>query len=173
MWRAFTSTNHADRDPLEAWSHDVLEPIAARFGGQAFFPGGGPPYLPFIRWAQRAAPVRPSAIGMMIHPDFGLWHAYRGAIALPVRLDLPPPDTRPRPCDTCDDKPCMSTCPVDAFTPDGYDVPVCISYLDNEPGNACLGEGCAARRACPVGRDQIYEPAQANFHMAAFLRANR
>jgi len=172
MWRAFADDKPGGDDPLEQWSGNVLGPIAARFGGAAHLPGG-PPYLPFIRWAQRAGPVRPSAIGMLIHPDFGLWHAYRGALALPERIDLPPPDERSRPCDSCADKPCLTACPVNAFKPDGYDVPACVDYLGNEAGNRCLSHGCAARHACPVGRDTTYSSAQASFHMEAFLRANR
>ncbi|MDH3236041.1 MAG: hypothetical protein OEQ29_21165, partial [Alphaproteobacteria bacterium] len=171
MWSAFQDTSPTGKDALDRWSGDVLGPIAARFGGAAHLPGG-PPYLPFIRWAQRAGPVQPSAIGMLIHPDYGLWHAYRGALALPGRLDLPPPDDRPRPCDTCADTPCLATCPVEAFSAQGYDVPACVGYLDSETGNSCLSHGCAARRACPVGRDYHYAPEQAAFHMAAFLRAN-
>jgi hypothetical protein len=172
MWKAFEKSAPSGTDPLDRWSAEVLKPIAERFGGAAHLPGS-PPYLPFIRWAQRAEPVQPSAIGMLIHPDYGLWHAYRGALALPGRLDLPPPDTRPRPCDSCADKPCLTTCPVGAFTTQGYDVPSCVDYLETKPGNACMSDGCAARRACPVGRDYHYAPAQAAFHMTAFVRANR
>jgi len=92
---------------------------------------------------------------------------------LPQRLDLPAPDARPCPCDSCADKPCLRTCPIDAFKPSGYDVPACIDFLESPSGTECAGQGCAARRACPVGQDHIYEPAQAAFHMAAFVKANR
>ena len=173
LWAAFSKAEHAPQHALDTWSRAVLEPIAARFGGAAIFPGDGPPYQPFIAWAQRAGPVRPSAIGMLIHPDFGLWHAYRGALALPQRLELPATDTRARPCDNCADKPCLTTCPVDAFKPSGYDVPTCIGFLESPPGVECTTQGCAARRACPIGREHIYEPAQAAFHMAAFVKANQ
>lgn len=173
MWAAFGNTERAPQHALDAWSRAVLEPIAARFGGAALFPGGAPPYPPFIAWAQRAGPVTSSPIGLLIHPDYGLWHAYRGALALPDRLDLPEPDTRPRPCDACPGKPCLTTCPVGAFTPSGYQVRTCIDYLESTPGNACSSHGCAARHACPVGRDYLYQPAQAAFHMAAFVKANR
>jgi len=172
MWAAFEESDAKGPDALDRWSAAVLTPIAERFDGAVHLPGG-PPYLPFIRWAQRAEPVQPSAIGMLIHPEYGLWHAYRGALALPGRLDLPPRDMRPRPCDTCADKPCLTTCPVGAFTAEGYDVPACVGYLETETGNECASHGCAARRACPVGREFHYAPEQAAFHMAAFVRANR
>lgn len=173
MWRAFSAEAGTGADPLDGWCRGVLSDLAAAFGGACLFPGQGPPYLPFQRWAMRAEPVHLSPIGMLIHPDYGLWHGYRGALALAGRLQLPPRDTRPRPCDTCAEKPCLKTCPVGAFSADGYDVAACVGHIASPAGADCIGEGCRARRACPVGRDHVYEPVQARFHMEAFLKANR
>jgi len=171
MWAAFSKSEWAAEHPLDAWSRRVMGAIAERLGGRYVNPSDGPPYPPFLRWAQNAEPVRPSAIGMLIHPDYGLWHAYRGALVLAERLALPPPDTRPRPCDSCADKPCLTACPVGAFAPDGYDVAACASHVASAAGSDCRTAGCLARHACPVGRDYAYAPEQAAFHMAAFLRA--
>lgn len=79
MWPAFAAAraNLAAADPLDAWTRAVLADVAERCGAVALFPFGGPPYLPFQRWARRAEPVAPSPIGILIHPDWGLWHAYR------------------------------------------------------------------------------------------------
>src|SRR4030095_137820 len=49
------------------------------------------------RWAMRAEAVAPSPLGILIHPDYGLWHAYRGALAFAERLALPPRGARPLP----------------------------------------------------------------------------
>ncbi|MFQ5773478.1 MAG: ferredoxin [Kiloniellaceae bacterium] len=175
MWRAFTAAPEADAaaDPLNRWSRRVLDELAARWGARALFPFGGPPYLPFVAWAKRAEAVAESPLGMLIHPDYGLWHAYRGALAFAEVLDLPPRDQRPRPCDTCADRPCLSACPVGAFTGDGYDVAACVNHISALEGADCVDLGCRARRACPVGRGYRYEPARARFHMAAFLRAQQ
>jgi hypothetical protein len=128
--------------------------------------------LPFQRWAQRAEPVFPSPIGMLIHPEHGLWHAYRGALAFAGEIaGLPPRGAAHSPCDSCADKPCLTTCPVGAFGPEGYDVPACAAHLRRPAGADCMGLGCRARRACPVGRQATYLPEQAAFHMAAFLGA--
>ena len=64
--------------------------LAPGFGATALFPFGGPPWLPFQRWAMKADCVTASPLGILIHPDFGLWHAYRGALAFAEQLDLPP-----------------------------------------------------------------------------------
>jgi hypothetical protein len=172
MWRAFAAERKAVADPLDAWIGDRLAAVARTVGATPLFPFGGPPWLPFQRWAQRAGAARPSPLGVLIHPDYGLWHAYRGAFAFAERLDLPPRDERPPPCASCDDRPCLTACPVGAFgTSRGYDVEGCAGHLATPAGADCNDLGCRARRACPVGRDYVYEPEQAAFHMAAFRRA--
>jgi len=168
MWRAFQTSGMGS---LDAWVRNVVDPVAACFGATTLYPFGGPPFLPFQRWAQRAEPVHPAPIGVLIYPDYGLWHAYRAALACADRLDLPPVAAVPSPCETCAAKPCLATCPADAFTSAGYDVPACTAHIDGLAGADCLREGYRARRACPVGAAWRYEPAQAAFHMRAFRRA--
>jgi hypothetical protein len=174
LWPAFSSSIEAAdgaSDPLNRWTQRVIGGIAREVGAEPLYPFGGPPYLPFQRWAMRAEAVAPSPLGILIHPDYGLWHAYRGALAFAERLALPPRVERPRPCDSCADRPCLSTCPVGAFSGHGYDVPACIGHISAPAGEPCMSGGCLAGRACPVGRDHGYGPAQARFHMTAFLAA--
>lgn len=160
-------------NPLDDWIRDRLTGLAEELGATPLFPFGGPPFLPFQRWAQRAEPVYPSPLGLLIHPDHGLWHAYRGALAFPEVIDLPAFDARASPCESCADKPCLSTCPVGAFGFDGYDVPACVAHLETPAGQDCMELGCRARRACPVEVSAAYAPDQAEFHMGAFRAAQR
>jgi hypothetical protein len=175
LWPAFSGSVEADDgapDPLNRWTQRVIGDISCEVGAEPLFPFGGPPYLPFQRWAMRAEAVAPSPLGILIHPDHGLWHAYRGALAFAERLALPARVDRPRPCDSCPDRPCLSACPVGAFSERGYDVPACIGHIGGPAGAACMGGGCLARRACPVGPAYGYGAAQVRFHMAAFLAAH-
>jgi len=90
MWHAFSATRRSVADPLDAWSKEVLIPLADQFAARAVFPGDGPPYWPFQRWAMVAEALHASPLGILIHPDYGLWHGYRGALLFSQRLDLPP-----------------------------------------------------------------------------------
>ncbi|MEP4378592.1 MAG: hypothetical protein ABJ215_01550 [Alphaproteobacteria bacterium] len=174
MWAAFDAVRGdypGDANPLDAWILDVLTDIAASLGATPLFPSGGPPHLPFQRWAQQTEPVYPSPVGVLIHPVFGLWHAYRGALAFSEKLELTTPDPTPSPCDSCADKPCLSACPVSAFDGSAYDVRACAGHITAADSGDCMGRGCLARRACPVGQDYMYTPAQAAFHMRAFVNA--
>jgi hypothetical protein len=175
LWRVFPQSPEAqDGQPngLDRWTRRVMQDLAQAFGARAVLPFDGPPYAPFQRWAQRAEPVYPSPIGILIHPDYGLWHAYRGALVFEQVLDLPPGDDRPRPCDSCPDQPCLTTCPVGAFTGAGYDVTACAGHIATAAGQDCVDGGCLARRACPVGTDYRYRGDQASWHMRAFVGAN-
>lgn len=174
MWPAFAaSPEYADgrADPLDRWSRRVIDALAARFGARAFYPFEGPPWQPFQRWAARAEAVAPSPLFVMMHPAHGLWHAYRGALAFADPLDLPPRDAAPIPCDICAGRPCLSACPVGAYSATGFDVAACAAHLRTDAGRECRDNGCLDRRACPVAPARAYPPAQQAFHMAAFLRA--
>jgi epoxyqueuosine reductase QueG len=138
----------------------------------------GPELWPFQRFAMRAMGIKPSPLGLLVHPQFGLWHALRAAIVLPgMQVKVPAPHEVIHVCEKCDERYCLSACPVSAFTSSGFAVDACRGYLAGPatlPGGMtgpdCMGEGCAARNACPVGLEWRYGQAQIRFHMAAFSR---
>jgi len=173
QWAAFAESPEArdgEPDPLDRWSRRQLDVLAAEFGATACYPSGTP-QLPLQRLALRCEPVHQSPLGLLIHPRWGLWHAYRGALAFTEQLELPPLAPLPRPCDTCDARPCLSACPVGAFRHGHFDVDACVRHVASEAGHDCRNQGCRARRACPVGSGHTYVAAQQSFHMQAFLRA--
>ena len=170
LWSRFEREACAEPDPLDRWSARGLGEVAARFGAALVLPNDGPPHPPFLSWARRAEPVHPSPLGLLIHPDHGLWHAYRGALLLPESIALPPRDGRPSPCASCADRPCLRACPVGAFANGRFDGAHCAAHLESGAGDACFRSGCLARAACPVGRALRYPPPQARFHLTGFLR---
>jgi len=168
MWRVFSATDRIGSAPLDTWTASTVSAIAGDLSAGCLFPFDGPPYWPFQRWAQRADTVWPSPLGVLIHPEYGLWHAYRAALLFADRLPLPDRAAAASPCDTCADQPCRTTCPVGAIRPHGYDVVGCRAHVAGT-GRECRQTGCLARHACPVGRDYAYAPDQAAFHMSAFV----
>lgn len=165
--------NPAEGHPLDHWTMQTIGRLASEMGAIDLYPFGGPPWWPFQRWAQRAEPVASSPIAILIHPVFGLWHAYRAALLLEEAIDLPAMASAEASCATCSDKPCLTACPVGAFSAQGYDVMGCAKHVESKQGKACRETGCLARRACPVGVPWQYDNAHAAFHMSAFLRARR
>lgn len=170
FWPAFTDSDEfKDRqpDPMDRWSKRVIGTWAAELNARAVFPSDGPPYPSFFAWAQKSGRAHPSPILFLAHDTAGLFISYRGALILSGHLALPP--SPPNPCLTCADQPCLSACPVNAFTGTDYDVPSCKSYLRSDLGQTCMSQGCAARRACPVSQSFPRLPDQSAFHMKAFL----
>jgi hypothetical protein len=168
FWTHFSESaeyRDGNPDPMDRWSARVLGDVATLFGVTALFPFGGPPHLPFYTWAIKSGRTWASTIGFLVHDEAGLFVSYRGALVLPWKMDA---GAGTNPCETCIDQPCKSACPVGAFSV-GYDVAGCKAYLATTQGQEnCMAQGCAARRACPVGQGRRVA-AQAAFHMGAFL----
>jgi hypothetical protein len=172
MWPAFSAwrAQHPDAtDPLDTWSVDVIRPVAEALDGTAWFPSEKP-WQPFQQWAMRAEGLRSSPLGILVHPDYGLWHGYRGAIGFLDRIDHPVAELRPHPCGHCPDKPCLTACPAGAVTADRFDVRACRSHLGGAGEGTCMQAGCIARNACPVGPQHRYHAGQLRFHMDALSR---
>ena len=154
-------------DPLDRWTRFVIDPVARRFDCRALYPFEKP-WWPFQRWVSEIEGLRPSPLGILVHPEYGLWHAYRAALAFRKAIPVPERSKLAHACDNCRDKPCMSVCPAEAISTDGFDVEPCRSHLASESGNAsCMRVGCLARNACPIGAEYRYMDSQLRFHMTA------
>ena len=155
-------------NPLDRWSAEVIGGVARQFGARAVSPSDRP-WLPFHTWAMRAEGIKPSPLGMLIHPTYGLWHAWRGALLFDDEIDLPRLSGAAHPCDCCAEKPCLTACPVGAFNGNGFDADACARHVKGPDGTTCSEAGCLARNACPVGED-FRQPAEVQaFHLHAFL----
>ena len=164
-WRA--DVGQGVDNPLDCWSKAVIEPVAQILGATAYFPSD-PPFQPFQQWAMRAEGLRTSPLGILIHPDYGLWHGYRGALGFDHVLPSGAVAAKDHPCARCTDKPCLSACPANAISLSGFGVAACRNYLKTPQGQAgCMSAGCASRNACPVGAGYRYPDEQLRFHMAA------
>lgn len=181
MWPAFAAwrlmqADGGGHDPLDNWSKAIIRPIAELAGATTFFPSD-PPYQPFQQWAMRAEGLKSSPLGILIHPQFGLWHGYRAALAF-AEWSLQESERSEdaarqhiHPCDICLDKPCLTHCPVSAVSSETFDVNACRSHLAGDDGKiGCMQSGCVARLACPVGADYAYGLDQARFHMRALKK---
>jgi hypothetical protein len=172
QWGTFTASpenRDGAADPLDRWSRRVIDALAHAHGATALYPFGGPPWLPFQRWAQRAEGVHVSPLNILIHPVYGLWHSYRGALGFAEPLELPPAAHSGSPCATCAAKPCLTVCPADAVRPGHLDHMRCRTYLRTTSDGECIRVACRARASCPVGAEYRFGPEQARFHMAAFI----
>jgi hypothetical protein len=156
-------------NPLDTWSREVIGAVAEEFGARAVSPSDRP-YLPFQQWAMRAEGLKPSPLGILMHPEYGLWHAYRGALLFDVEIPIQAPEAVIHLCDACPGKPCMKACPVGAYSPDGFAYQDCLDHVRGSAGGPCRTGGCLDRNACPYGTAYRYPADEQAFHMAAFMR---
>jgi hypothetical protein len=164
-WREKQPQNLAH--PLDAWSREVIGAVAKDFGARAVSPSDKP-YLPFQQWAMRAEGLKPSPLGILMHPRYGLWHAYRGALLFEGELPIVAPQAAIHLCDACVGKPCMKACPVDAYSAEGFAYQSCLTHVRGPAGEPCRGGGCLDRNACPYGAAYRYPVEVQAFHMASF-----
>ena len=180
MWAAFReSAEYSDRmaDPLDRWSERVLGGLARQLDCRVIFPSSRP-YWPFQVFARKATGARSSPLGILMHPQYGLWHGFRGALLFPADHELHEEFSRQaqvrknvaHPCDSCSDRPCLSACPVGAFSNNGLDVSRCFSHLGGGQEPDCMGLGCQARAVCPFAIEHQYESMQTRFHMRAYFK---
>jgi len=156
-------------NPLDTWSRMVIGAVAAEFGARAVSPSDRP-YLPFQQWAMRAEGLKPSPLGILMHPEYGLWHAYRGALLFDVEIPIHAPEAVIHLCDLCVGKPCLKSCPVGAYSGTGFAYQSCLDHVRGPSGEACRSGGCLDRNACPYGTAYRYPADEQAFHMAAFIR---
>lgn len=152
------------RDPLDRWSRRVISAAAPQMTFVS--PNDGLPYPP-IHQLTKGSALHPSPLGMLVHSTFGLWTAVRGLLI--SHGDTGGMAATQTPCATCE-KPCLSACPVGAFTGQGYDAAACASHLRANPRAVCW-RGCLARKACPVAPMHAYRGEHAKFYMDAFTTA--
>lgn len=178
MWDHFCgSPEYSDGrvDPMNRWTSRVLGKIASFHDCAAVFPFDHP-FPPFQQFATLATGTKSSPLGLLIHPEYGLWHAFRGVLCfdrghlLYKRLENLIQDVEKmiHPCDLCTGKPCINACPVNAFGGNVLSVSACFDHLDSDKSPNCMEEGCAARNACPVGERYRYSSEQLAFHMKAY-----
>jgi hypothetical protein len=176
LWRAVRRDNAAlaGEHPLDRWVDAHLDRVAAEVGAEVVY-ATRQPWPPIQRWALKAGGVFRSPIGILVHPEYGLWHVYRGALLFAERLEIPslPQGARGNPCDSCADKPCLTRCPAGAFSEAGFDALACVGHVESRKGKACAAGGCLARRACPVGPAFAYDRDEGAYHMAAVVGAVR
>ncbi len=171
LWAAFaTSDEFSDgqKNALDRWTETSLRPVALELNAELRFPFGEKTW-PFQRWAGEATGMRQSPIGLFIHPEYGLWTAFRGALMFDVEIEFETKLVDWHPCDRCVEKPCLITCPIGAFNAEGYDYLSCKSHVRSDIGYACRSGSCLARKSCPIGTEYVYVPDHQAFHMAAYI----
>jgi epoxyqueuosine reductase QueG len=185
FWKAFS--RHAkenpgwrDRDnPLDDFTRVIIErdvaPVVAQAGTAhtiiyPFISNG--PTLNFMEAGKAAGLSGPSILGVVVHPVYGPWIAFRAAILLDQLIDAPGEARGFDPCPTCVPRSCISACPADAVSvANGWDIPKCLTHRV-EVETDCAPR-CHARAGCVLGPEHRYPDDELAYHQMRALRAMR
>lgn len=185
FWKAYRIRVEADpawaaRDnPLDDFTREVverelLEPLSRQGARCAVvYPfTQAAPGLNFIELGKLAGLGGPSLVGVLVHPAYGPWVAFRAALLLEEALDAPGEALGFDPCPSCTARSCIGACPVGAVTfPAGWDVPRCLEHrVEVEPDCA---PRCHARVGCVLGPEHRYPDDALAYHQARALRVMR
>ena len=174
MWQVYEASGFDEdgaANPLDRWTKQSITPIALELSAIALYPflDGCDQHWPFQQWAKAATSIKQSPLGLLIDPEFGLWHAFRAVLVFDDPFEFSTSAATAHPCDNCVTKPCLNTCPVAAISVGKFDVNVCIDHVISERDKICNSKGCIARNSCPVGKEYAYKSEQQAFHMRAFI----
>ena len=187
-------TRSAD-SPVDSASRQlVLNLIANSASLEAFktrvlYPGPGN-VLPLQQLGAIAGWHNASPLGTGIHPEWGVWFAYRVLVwigvptpneapALPAQSANAQPQQSASPpvslimgdvCLSCQSRACVSACPAEAIEFNASpNMDACARYRLSE--NSQCADRCKSREACPAGRaDRQYSRAQINYHYRVALK---
>jgi hypothetical protein len=185
LWTALQSHAQAHpgwwrrENPLDDFTREVIEtevaPAARRAGAHAtvVYPFmQGAPTLNFIELAKAAGLGGPSIVGVVVHPVFGPWIAFRAALLVDEAIDALGEAAGFDPCPTCTARTCVAACPAGAIAyPAGWDIQRClIRRVEVEP--ECSPQ-CHARARCVLGPQHRYPDEELAYHQMRALRAMR
>jgi len=166
-------------NPLDDFTREVVErdltaPLAARrMPYTTVYPFvSGTASLNFMQLGKMAGLGGASIVGVVVHPTYGPWMAFRAAILLEEMIDAPGEAAGFDPCPTCTVRSCIEACPVSAVSfPKGWDVSACYKHrFENE---ADCGGRCHARAGCVLGPEYRYPADELAYHQGRALRAMR
>jgi len=184
FWNAFTT--YADdhpgwrerTHPLDDFTRAIIERdvvAAVRRQGVACtlaYPFVGEGTLSFIGLGKLAGLAGPSLLGVLIHPVYGPWIAFRAALLVDVVIDAPGEAAGFDPCPGCTARTCIAACPASAVSfPAGWDIPRCLTHRV-EVEEDCASQ-CHARVACVIGREHRYPDGELAYHHRRALAAMR
>jgi hypothetical protein len=104
----------------------------------------------------------PSPFWVGVNNEWGSWYAYRVVVLANSNFTTTSRVESESPCDSCDDKPCISICPANALTESNFDVKQCSAYRLQENSNC--SHQCLSRLRCPVGKEHRYSREQIEYH---------
>lgn len=166
LWTYLKSPHIHENHPIDTYVGECVNNFAHTvFGDQApviLYPRSDLVF-PLQQLGHILGLTKKSPLGIDLHPDFGLWFAYRALLWTSEDVPMINPPAWSSPCETCVDKPCVSNCPSQAVTVQSFNIKNCANY--RLLANSSCANRCLSRLACPFHAEQRYSDEQIRYHM--------
>jgi len=176
QWSAHKNLLEKSSDPIDDFSkHHVQKYFIQRFKDKDFeliYPlttaehSNTPLNLQTL--GQLAGWHHHSPFGVGINQQWGSWFAYRAVVLLKSHYQPTKSPHTKSPCQSCEDKPCIQSCPADALDSSQLNLKACLSYR-TQKDSSCK-DRCTARMACPVAEQHQYPLEQTQYHYSRSLQ---
>lgn len=170
LWRALTESDSNTEDPIDHFTIDVISRWLSTYhsGTQSVVIYPTSQDVDLISLGKLAGWHHETPFKSGINQQWGPWFAYRAVILTDSQFETTPPSTAPSPCATCQEKLCISRCPVGACSEQGLDISKCISYRKTQ--HSSCAKTCLARISCPVQTQHQYTETQMDFHYTESMK---
>ena len=174
LWQRLKTAGLRGTDPVDSFTIEQVRHFSEMYLDQCpellLYPGPIP--IPLQQLGALAGWHHPSPLGIGVNETCGPWFGYRAALLVKTQLPVQRQSLGRSPCDQCEDKPCISTCPVQALSAKHQpDVTACVDHR-LQSGSPCAYQ-CLARSACPVGADHRYDDEQIDYFYRRSLKSIR
>lgn len=178
LWDGFVEDIHKHPHHLQEYEHPFDEYVHRIIQSADPFPtqdrrwircaANEAEFLDFRTLAYKANMGTPSLMGMLIHPEYGLWIGMRAVLLTTIDIPI---NTTPMisPCSSCLEKNCISACPAHAVSSKGWNLQRCAQY--HHETTTCA-DTCTSRLSCPVGAQHQHSPLQHRYHNAPHRTRN-
>lgn len=162
LWEHLPRPLNENLHPIDTFSTEQMKKIDADC--QILFPHQVW-NIPLQRIGKFLNISRRSLLGIDINKDFGLWFAFRGVFLTKEKINETKYESFNSPCDSCETKPCISSCPASAVVSNGesFKLNQCVDYRLKQ--NSPCADRCLARLACPYQNQHQYKLEQIQYHM--------
>jgi hypothetical protein len=164
LWQALEQFGRQTNDPIDYYSLEMAKVFIERYldspRSLTLYPSSRG--IPLLRLGKLAGWSHASPLGIGINEQYGLWFAYRAAFLTTSPLPIRTYEQTQSPCDSCYDKPCISSCPAGAVAVASMNIFKCATFRVQE--NSVCQDRCLARIACPYMPQHRYTEEQIRYH---------
>lgn len=172
MWESVQQSEFAGDDhPIDSFSVNIVKQyFADTCSGSSFeilYPHSSR-MVPLQKLGVLAGWHNASPFRIGINAEWGSWFAYRAVVLADTEFKATLKMDAPSPCDSCEEKPCITACPADALSGNDGALKPCIDYRLTKDSKC--KDRCFSRLACPIAAEHRYSIEQINYHYARSMQ---